>query len=124
MSQRIIKMVIRMPEELHQQLRQLAPERHQSMNAIVVQGLQRELQPVEPRDGQLELLSYQLKKLENRLSAHLEARVPGEEEIESFLRQKYVQRADERQAAMGLSYMEASASDLARELAKFLRRRQ
>lgn len=69
MSQRIIKMVIRMPEELHQQLRQLAPERHQSMNAIVVQGLQRELQP---QDDRLELILGQINSLNIKLSAHLD----------------------------------------------------
>lgn len=43
MSQRITKLVIRMPEELHLQLRQQASERHQSMNTVALLGIAREL---------------------------------------------------------------------------------
>ena len=39
------------------------------------------------------------------------------EQLFSFLNRKYVQRADDRQRAMGLQYMEAETHDLARELA-------
>ena len=39
-----------------------------------------------------------------------------------FLCRKYVQRADERQAAMGLQYTEAETNDLAKECATFAQR--
>jgi hypothetical protein len=39
----------------------------------------------------------------------------GELLILEWLRKKYVQRADERQKAMGLQYTEAETHDLARE---------
>lgn len=45
-----------------------------------------------------------------------------EDELFTFLHQKYVQRADERQKAMGLIYMEAETHDLAKEIARFARR--
>lgn len=45
-----------------------------------------------------------------------------EDELFTFLHQKYVQRADERQKAMGLLYMEAETHDLAKEITLFARR--
>jgi hypothetical protein len=45
-----------------------------------------------------------------------------EDELFTFLHQKYVQRADERQKAMGLIYMEAETHDLAKEITRFARR--
>ncbi len=46
---------------------------------------------------------------------------PDEATIFEFLTRKYVQRADARQADLGLQYMEAETHDLARELAKWLK---
>ena len=40
--------------------------------------------------------------------------------IEQWLRQKYVVRADERQALMGLSYVTAGTNDLARNIGKLV----
>lgn len=48
-------------------------------------------------------------------------RQPNEQTIFNFLTRKYVQRADARQADLGLQYMEAETHDLARELAKWLK---
>lgn len=39
---------------------------------------------------------------------------------EELLRQKYVVRADDRQKAMGLSYLEAETKDLAKTVADFV----
>ena len=47
-----------------------------------------------------------------------------EKEIFAFLIRKYVQRADERQKAMDLQYMEAETHDLAAEIALFIKRRE
>jgi hypothetical protein len=38
---------------------------------------------------------------------------------QEFVDRKYVARADERQRALGLSYIEAERVDLAREMARF-----
>lgn len=38
---------------------------------------------------------------------------------QALVDRKYVARADERQKAMGLAYVEAERQDLAREIAKF-----
>ncbi len=38
---------------------------------------------------------------------------------QAFVDQKYVARADDRQRAMGLAYVEAERCDLAREIARF-----
>ena len=38
---------------------------------------------------------------------------------QAFVDRKYVSRADERQRAMGLAYVEAERQDLAREMALF-----
>lgn len=46
--------------------------------------------------------------------------VPEVELIRLFLEQKYVQRADDRQKAMGLAYTEAETGDLARQLHQWL----
>lgn len=43
--------------------------------------------------------------------------------IFDWLTRKYVQRADDRQKAMGLQYTTAETHDLAHELAKWLRER-
>lgn len=39
---------------------------------------------------------------------------------QAFVDRKYVARADERQKAMGLAYVEAERVDLAREIARFV----
>lgn len=44
-------------------------------------------------------------------------------QVEAFLRRKYVIRADARQASMGLSYVEAETTDLAKEITRFIHRR-
>lgn len=44
----------------------------------------------------------------------------NEQAIFEFLCRKYVQRADQRQKAMGLQYTEAETHDLAHELAAFI----
>jgi hypothetical protein len=46
-----------------------------------------------------------------------------ERELLAFLQQKYVQRADERHAAMGVMYMTAETNDLAYTVAKFIEQR-
>jgi hypothetical protein len=43
--------------------------------------------------------------------------------IFEFLEHKYVQRADDRQKAMGLQYMEAETHDLASAIARFVEAR-
>ena len=45
-----------------------------------------------------------------------------ESAIFEFLCRKYVQRADDRQRAMGLQYTEAETHDLASEMARFIER--
>lgn len=46
-----------------------------------------------------------------------------EADLFTFLTRKYVQRADDRQKAMGLQYTEAETHDLAHEIAGFILRR-
>jgi hypothetical protein len=53
-----------------------------------------------------------------------EAAKAVETKLFAFLNQKYLQRADERQAAMGLQYMEAETHDLAREIVRFFLKRE
>lgn len=45
---------------------------------------------------------------------------PSHQEIFAWLQGKYVQRADERQKAMGLVYTEAETYDLADSLARYI----
>jgi len=61
---------------------------------------------------------HDIGRLVDRLEM-LEAR-GGAEQIKQFLRRKYVVRASERQKAMGLAYVEAEISDLAKEIARFI----
>jgi hypothetical protein len=46
-----------------------------------------------------------------------------EQAIFAFLTRKYVQRADARQKAMDLQYMEAETHDLTSQLARFIEER-
>jgi hypothetical protein len=48
---------------------------------------------------------------------------PALEEIDKWLHAKYVHRASERQKAMGLSYIEAESTDLARSFRRFIAER-
>jgi hypothetical protein len=47
-----------------------------------------------------------------------------EMEVFSFLVRKYIQQADMRQKAMGLQYTTAETHDLAKEIARFILRRE
>ncbi len=71
MSQRITKLVIRMPEELHLQLRQQASERHQSMNTVALLGIAREVQPQDDGLAQLVRKIDQLSQQINKLDAEI-----------------------------------------------------
>lgn len=45
-------------------------------------------------------------------------------EVKTWLRRKYVTRADARQREMGLSYVTAETKDLAKEIARFIKERE
>jgi len=67
--------------------------------------------------GRTELAADQL----DALLAHVRAKhVLNEGRLTLWFKQKYVQRADSRQQALGLSYTTAETQDLARAVLKFV----